>query len=201
MERYFYHGRESYFGLHGYNISVMINILQNDGLKIRNEVRDYQDSEYAHVCLYKKNEGYDYTEENALLKSARGGWIDGCFVFVLSPDVPAIKVKYNNGSVGFDENNNPITNLVDEWRSIGSISNEKIKGIAIPFDEINEYLNGEIDKDKGILKDKKLVIELLPKLINLAENMGLFIVNSNEKDFVDRLDNELNRSKKSNRNI
>lgn len=119
----------------------------------------------------------------------------------MSSDVPAIKVKYNNVSVGFDENNNPITNLVDEWRSIGSISNEKIKGIAIPFDKINEYLNDEIDADIEILKDKKMVIELLPKLISLVENIGVFIVNSNEKDFADRLDNELNNSKESNRNI
>lgn len=49
MERYFYHGREPNFGLYGYYICVMINILQNDGLKSRNELRNYQDSNYDHI--------------------------------------------------------------------------------------------------------------------------------------------------------
>lgn len=194
MERYFYHGMEPYYGCFGYSIGIMINILRNEGIRTRNNVMNHYNTKFEHVCLYKKNEEYDYIEEKAMLKSARNGWIDGCFVFIISPDILAKKVKQSS-TTEFDENNNPTTDLVDEWRSIGPIPNTKIEGIALPFVAINEYLNSK-DNDEEILEDKKQLIELLPKLKSLAESMGIFIVDSGEKNFTDKLDEQLNYKKK-----
>ena len=102
MERYFYHGLEFYMGDIGGAADTMIKIL-NEGLITRNKARQHDDSNFDHVCLYKKNEEYDYEGENMVINSALGGWIYHGFVFVLNPDIDARKAI-----VGKE------TNLVDE---------------------------------------------------------------------------------------
>ena len=57
----------------------------------------------TYVCIEKNND-YNYDEEDALLNSARGGWIDNCFVFIINPEIEAKKSTKEE------------TNLVDEWR-------------------------------------------------------------------------------------
>ena len=197
MERFFYHGMEACYGLYSYHINIMINVLEKEGLRTRNDVREHNNEKFEHVCLYKKNEEYDYSQDNFFLKSARGAWIDHGFVYVVSPDILAEKVQYSPRT-GFVGNGIITTDLVDEWRSVGPIPNTKIEGIALPFDAIKEYLNEDINSnDKEILEDKKQLIELLLKLKSLAESMGIFIVDSDEKDFTDKLDEQLNKKRKN----
>lgn len=172
MDRYYYHGVSDL--MDEVSIDIMINIISSGGLKTRNSVRELGD-DYNHVCLYKKNDEYDY-EDN--LKSARSGWIDHCFFFIISPDILTYKSSY-----GTD------TNLVDEWRSIGDIPLDKIVGIAIPFDGIADF------KEKfPNLYDS--FDEKLSRLISIAEANGWIIENSDEEDLCDRLDMELNGMKK-----
>lgn len=77
MAKYFYHGIEGVSGSFSETLNIILNIL-NEGLKTRNDKLDKNDSEYDkynHVCLYKKNDDYDYSAPDAFLCSARGGWI------------------------------------------------------------------------------------------------------------------------------
>lgn len=187
MERYFYHGIGDYVDTT--MIDKMLEIIDSGGLKSRSVIRGFSD-EYNHVCLYKKNEDYDYSDINALIHSARGGWIDHCFGFIISPDVSAKKVKTSNWG-GFEELGALGTDLVDEWRSDGDISLDKIVGIMLPFDsisdckrEFSDFLTDDFDTK-------------LFDLVNSANNLGLMVINSDEVDFCDKLDEQLNTSKKS----
>ena len=90
MDRYFYHGIEAYPGVMGWAVQLMIKIL-NEGIIVRNQARNFNDDRFNHVCLYRKNEEYDYEGKEGSLNSARDGWIDDCFVFVVSPEIEARK--------------------------------------------------------------------------------------------------------------
>ena len=190
MKRYYYHGI-------GDNLSClwqMVKIINSGELKTRSIIRDTKDEKYNHICLYKKNEEYNYDEEKEiLLKSARGGWIDNCWFFIISPDISAKKVKQSN-QTGFDEFGNPTTNLIDEWRSEGNIPLDKIIGIGIPFDYIAQE-----EKETDFVEDIeynyhsfKEYYQTLKLLIELAHNFNWIIVNSEEKDVCDKLDAQLN---------
>lgn len=182
MERYFYHGIEPYYGCFGEILETMYKILQ-EGLKTRKEVRNYDDEEFSHICLYKKNEEIDYTDEKNMIKSAASGWINNCCVFIIDKDVEAEKTGNNK------------TDLIDEWRSKGDISPSKIKGIALPFETIKEYLEEEID-DEEIIKDQEKVRKMLPIITEHVLNNNLLIMDSEVPNFTDELDESLNSMKK-----
>ncbi len=193
MERYFYHGI-------GDDIAClwkMLEIINSGGLKTRSQAGNYDDQKYNHVCLYKKNEEFDYNGKEMILSSARAGWIDKCWFFIISPDVPAKKVSVSN-ETGFDEFGNPTSNLVDEWRSESDIPLDKIVGIGIPFDYIaqeEKEFGFAIDMDSQEHSFKEYY-QLLKSLLEYANNFNWIVVNSEEKDICDKLDEQLN-----NRNI
>lgn len=169
----------------------MIDIIKSGGLRSRNEVeKKYGDLKYNHVCLYKKNEEYDYSNPKAEFESARYCWIDNCMVFIVSPHIEAEKVKTVEQNIGFEEDGTPFTYLVDEWRSNGNIPNSKIVGIALPLKGISQYLSNDIG-----LERKTRFKELFDILISLCKEYGFIIRNSEEKDFTDKMDDELNQYK------
>lgn len=187
MERYYYHGIECYPGTLGV-IVERINQILDEGLKNRNEVRDYEDDRYNHVCLYKKNESVDYDNKIEYIKTARAGWIDSQFVIIVSPNIKASKVNVST-STGFD-NDSPYTDLVDEWRSEGDIKPEDIVGVALPLNYINEYISNNKAIDQEDIN--KLKEELL-KLKSKISEKGLILTGSEIKNFTDELDNSLNK--------
>lgn len=187
MERYYYHGIECYPGTLGV-IVERINQILDEGLKNRNEVRDYEDDRYNHVCLYKKNESVDYDNEIEYIKTARAGWIDSQFVIIVSPNIKASKVNVSI-STGFD-NDSPYTDLVDEWRSEGDIKPEDIVGVALPLNYINEYISNNKAIDQEDINKLK---EELPKLKSKISEKGLILTGSEIKNFTDELDNSLNK--------
>ena len=176
MNSYFYHGIEFYPGIVGNAMKLMFKIL-DEGLILRSQVRGLTDSNMNHICLYRKNYDYDYSDDSSLIHSARGGWIDSQFVFIINPDIDAKKVELGSE-----------TDLVDEWRSFENILPTNFVGIALPFDSIQEYLNEKNNIDE---EDKIMVKNYLTLLINKAKSMGLIIVNSNQKSFTDELDKNL----------
>ncbi len=180
MSGYYYHGFEPYSGIIGRSMQLMFKIL-SEGIKVRNQVSNRYDDKYNHVCLYKKNDEYDYDEKDAIYKSARGGWIDKCFVIVINPDIDAYKVP-----VGVD------TDLVDEWRCDHNIPPSEFVGIALPLSEIETYLieNDEYDKE-----DREILKEYYPKVLDLAKILGLTVYDSEQKDFTDIIDFELSKNK------
>lgn len=180
MNKYYYHGIEPYHGCMGDAAEVVVKVLQ-EGLINRSSISGFSDDNYNHVCLYKKNDNYDYTAPDAILNSARGGWIDSGFVFVISPDIEAKKASSN------------VTDLVDEWRSLGNIPPTKIVGLALPYDLIKEYLNEEFFNDETEL-DKQRLKKFLVIIENIAFDRGIFITNSEILGFTDILDFELSNS-------
>ena len=171
MNKFFYHGFEFYPETIIKSLKKMINIL-DEGLVTRNTIRNLSDNKYNHVCLYRKNDEYDYEQKDALLKSARGGWIDNSFVIIINPSINAKKI---------DED----TNLIDEWRSNGNISSKDIVGIALPYNTLNDYLNSNINENKEEIN------QFLKLLHEKATKMNLMIENSDKKNFTDLLDSTL----------
>lgn len=194
MERYYYHGIGDDLAC----LWKMIKIINSGELKTRSEIMGDNDEKYNHVCLYKKNEEYNYDgKEEILLQSARSGWIDNCWFFIISPDIFAEKVKKTD-MTGFDEFGNPTTNLVDEWRSEGNIPLDKIVGIGIPFDTIMKTAKEEsfvYDMDYE-MRSFKEYYQSLKTLIDLAHSFNWVVVNSEEKDVCDKLDEQLNNHNK-----
>ena len=181
MSGYYYHGVESYYGTLGYAASIIVKMLE-EGILIRSEARGFEDEELDHVCLYKKNEEYDYNNPDASIESARGGWIDGQFVLIINPEIKARKATSNE------------TNLVDEWRCDSNIPPTDIVGIALPFKYIEEYLEEE-SLDEYEAKDHELLITSVKRIREIAKVLNIEIYDSEEKDFTDKLDHDLSKQK------
>ena len=183
MKRYFYHGIENYPLCYGSILKKVVSILEK-GLIVRNKVNNYNKDELNHVCLYRKNEEYDYEKDEYLINSARGNWIDGGFVFILNPNLNAIKTEIGEK-----------TNLVDEWRYFDNIPISEFRGIALPFSSIREYLNTQHKKEnEEDYKEWKLFLEYYPKMLELISKLNLKKYDSEKPDFTNEIDNELDKS-------
>lgn len=190
MERYFYHGLGDWFI--DEVLDRVIDILKSGAIKTRDEVHDWNDEQYRHICLYRKNDDYEYNEDS-IISSARGGWIDHCPFFIISPDINAEKVTLGNTTEVID--GKEYTNIPDEWRTRENIPFDKIVGIALPFDGLKEERNRWPDSVSDDFNDK------LKWIIDFANEKGWMIENSDEKGLCDRLDQELNEKKLMDRNI
>ena len=179
MEGYFYHGIEPYYGAYSYGLETMYKILQ-EGLKTRKEIHNHHDEELNHVCLYKKDQELDY--KKYYYKSARAGWIDKCFVLILSPEVEAVKASHEN------------TDLLDEWRSKGNIPPSMIKGIALPMKTIKDYLEKQTS-DEEIINDQNQTKKYISLITKFAINNNLIIMDSDMPNFTDELDESLKQNK------
>ena len=175
MSECYYHGLEIVAGSYGTAIKNMMKIIE-EGLKTRNEIRKFNDTNFNHICLYKKNNEYDYHEELSFLHSARGGWIDHCCVFIIHPDICARKAIE-----GVE------TNLVDEWRCYDDIPTSKFVGIALPFQSFNEYLDSPNNSEEERV-EKETIRKDLSSLLSKAMELDLEIVNSDQEDFTDKFD-------------
>lgn len=179
MERYFYHGVGK--EINRDTLDVMLTIIDTGIIKSRSAV-GYSGDEYEHVCLYRKNDDYNYVGNENMI-TAYDGWINHAFCFIISPNVVAEKTNCYHSLE--DESDAGFTDLLDEWRSDGDISLDKVVGIGLPLDEIEELrdtADSVIDEE---FDDK------LSEILMFAESMGWRIVNSNSANFADRLDDEL----------
>lgn len=185
MNECFYHGIEYYPGAVSFVLQRMETIL-NEGLITRNKAREYNDEKYEHVCLYRRNPDFDYSSQDMIINSARFGWIDRQFVFVINPDIDAKKAI-----TGVE------TNLVDEWRSNSDILPSDIIGIALPFETIKEYLNSPIfiEQDEGM--SKEAIMEKMSNLLKKATEMGIAVFDSDKPDFFDKCEEMKNKRTKS----
>ena len=180
MEGYFYHGIEAYDGSFGSSTETMFKIL-NEGLKTRKEIHNHYDENFNHVCLYKKDKDLDYSDQRYFFKSARSGWIDHCFVFIISPDLEVVKATHEE------------TDLLDEWRSIGNIPQSKIKGIALPMEAIKEYLD-EQSTDEEIKNDQEKLKKYIKILTDYTMENDLLLLDSDMPNFTDELDSTLKQN-------
>lgn len=180
MNSYFYHGIESYHGCMGEAAQLMIKIL-NEGIIYRNQARKHNDDEFNHICLYRKNNEYNYDESATLIHSARGGWINHSFVFIINPQIEARKATREE------------TDLIDEWRCYNNITPDNIVGIALPFKIIEKYLNEQFEEEK---EDRELLKEALTKIMEITKQLNLPTYDSDKENFTDELDSTLKQFKR-----
>lgn len=184
MRHYFYHGFDPGY-IDKETVEHMLDIINSGGIKTRKNIIGHQDESFNHVCLYRKNDNYDYTSEKMFLESARAGWIDNCMVFVISDDIDA---KYLPPNTEIEGMGLP-TNLVDEWRYFDDIPLDKIIGLALPLDSFKSTLEGE----DTILKPEEIeeLRKSLKELKRVCDKLGLKVFNSEKKNFTDLLDSKL----------
>lgn len=180
MEKYYYHGFEFYPGALNDAICKMLSIL-DEGLKTRNEIRDYQDSSYQHICLYKKNDSYNYHDELAFLHSARGGWIDHCFVVIIDSGIDAYQAR-----LGID------TDLVDEWRCDEDIDPSHFVGVGLPIKTIQDYLNSFSSLEEERI-DQEQARKSFCTLCEKIDSCHIPLVDSDQEFFTDEFDSSTDR--------
>ena len=180
MSSYFYHGIECYYGAVGYAAKLVIKILE-EGILMRNVVHQFGDANLNHVCLYKKNDDYDYDSPDSLINSARGGWINHGFVFIINPQIEARKTTREE------------SNLVDEWRCYNNISPDDIVGIALPNEAIKEYLNEDLEDER---EDRELLKESLKRIMEITKQLNIPIYDSDKENFTDEIDSTLRHFKR-----
>ena len=173
MSKYFYHGIEFYPGVVGSAAEIMLRIL-NEGILTRNRAHRYNDSNLEHVCLYQRNDEYDYEGVDSCLNSARGAWMDHNFFFVINPNINARKAILGEE-----------TDLVDEWRYDGNISPDDIVGIALPYKNIEYYLNEDYEED---IEDKKLFRSSFSEIMKIVEERHLQVFDSDQDGITDIID-------------
>lgn len=183
MNRLFYHGFE-FVGYLSEGVKQVIDIINSGGIKKRNESRENDDNLLSHICLYRKNMNFDYDSPDYSFQSARAGWIDNCMVFVISDDIQATYIPPNTELEGFGLK----TDLVDEWRCLENIPLNKIIGIALPLNSIQDTLKG-----KNPFADENEIDRLKETMIELKEicaKHGLKTFNSEIKNFTDKIDEQ-----------
>ena len=162
--KYFYHGFDFNIGYE--SIMFLRDFLRSGKIACR----------LGRICLYQKNDDFDYTNKDLFMKSARSGWIDGCVVFVISPEIDATKFEYEDS-------------LVDEWRTYEDIDFSKVVGICIPSNFFK--CSKKYEKPEDILNAKKAEKEIK----KIIKSYKWFVVNSKSDNFTDKLDESLNKDK------
>lgn len=162
--KYFYHGYDFCCGIE--SIEFLYKFLLSGKIKTR----------LGSICLYQKNDNFDYTNKGLYEKSSRSGWIDSCVVFVIKPSIDAYKFEYDDS-------------LVDEWRTCKDIDFSDVVGICFPtnFFECSPKYESALDIEKGI--------ELHEKIDEIIDSYGWFVGNSSIDNFTDKLDEKLNNNK------
>ena len=183
MERYYYHGIESYLDEEASMLETMLTIIKSGAIKTFNNLNGTNSEGMNHICLFKKNDSFDYEHREPYPMgpmSSLDAWIGNGVVFVISPDIDAYQAKYTSNY----RREEGTTNIIDEWRTNSDIPLEKIVGIALPLDTIKEEM--ETSKVWG---------EKLNQLLEIAKQYGWFIVNSEDVAFTDKLDSQLSNKK------
>lgn len=183
MERYYYHGIETFLDDEASCLEMMIDIIKSGAIKTFNNVNGTNSEGMNHICLYKKNDSFDYEHREPIPMgpmSALDAWIGSGVVFVISPDINAYQAKYTPEYKRHEGG----TNIIDEWRTDEDIPLEKIVGLALPLDTIRQEM-----------QDNKVWGEKLNQLLEIAKQYGWFVVNSEDVAFTDKLDNDLKNKK------
>lgn len=189
MERYYYHGIESFLDEDASVLDLFLNIIKSGAIKTRTSLDDNNALKMNHICLYRKNEDVDYKERQPYPigpMSALDAWINNGLVFVISPDINAYKPIYKE-DYKREENE---TNIIDEWRTNENIPIEKIVGIALPLQTIENEIKDNPDIGK-------VWYEKLNQVLAIAKEYNWFVVSSEEKDFTDQLDDNLKQKQQT----
>lgn len=192
MERIFYHG--IFPNIPCISITKMIEIIQSGAIKSRRlqgvtSKFGYNGDDYISICSKEDEKEYFKYPINAYDTYILNG-----FCFIISDDIPAIKVRYTEVYNDFDfetiielmseKPEQRYSDMFDEWQVKDEISLNQIIGIGIPYDEVSK-LNGEF----------KIELDIL---INIATSMGWDIVNTSDAKDLDDYERRILNDEKIN---
>ncbi len=180
MSKYFYHGVTGSF----VSIPLVLEILKTGGLKCKSlfgkEPRGYNGLNYVSVC--KKYPPEDY--KSTTMDNAFYTFVQDNFCFIISNEIDAIKttpagkIKWNLYSDSMlTDKRNRISDMFDEWQVYKEIPLSAIIGIAIPVQCLAPTLK-DFPSDCNTIKSFR-------KLLELANELGLDIVDTNQRGFVE----------------
>ncbi len=190
MERIFYHGifwkgaSKAFNSCETKALEIMLEIIETGGLKSRRlqgvtSAYGFNGDDYISICSKEDEQAYSKYPINAFY-----GYIQNNFCFIISDDIPAIRVRYNEVNSYLDFMvisdlmrkcpEQRFSDMFDEWQVKDEISLRHIIGIGIPFDKVDD-----------MVKTNKNYQMKLSQLINLAEQIGLDIVNTSDAKEID----------------
>lgn len=185
MSKYYYHGLSGAFLV----ISTMLKILQTGGLKSRRLLGEgengYNGLDYVSVCKKYSQQDYKDTE----MDNAFYTFVQNSFCFIISDRVEAIKtkpagsIKWDNYSdVLLSDKRERISDMFDEWQVYHEIPLSMIVGIGIPVLFITSILSTLPSDCESIRKFRQIM--------EIAEILGLDIIDTNQSGFVEEYERE-----------
>lgn len=186
--------------IYDYAIDTMKKIIKTGGLKSRRlqgktSAYGFNGDDYISICS-KENE----QEYSKYPISAYYTYINKNFCFILNDDIDSIKIRYNevNNCLDFEVISEIMhhfptqrfSNMFDEWQVKDKIDLCHFIAIGIPFDKLSNP--GTIGKNCR---------EKLSQLINLAEKLGLDIVNTSDIKQIDNYEKKVLSLERTKRKI
>ena len=162
----------------------MLQVLQTGGLKCKRllgqEEHGFNGLDYISVCKKYAEEDYQNTDMNNAFYSC----VQGNFCFIVSERVDAIKTHSSGQIKWYDysdslltDKRNRISDMFDEWQVYKEIPLSAIIGIGIPVQCLAPTLK-DFPSDCNTIKSFR-------KLLELANELGLDIVDTNQRGFVE----------------
>ena len=186
MSKFYYHGVQG-------NEYDMLKILKDGEIKsLRLQGSRYYTglNGLDYVCICNKLSD-SYYEDSEGYEKAFDVFIKNCFSFIISDNIDVIKcnvmkklsyLQYRNSLDDLDINLDiglHITDMIDEYRVKDKIPKDKIIGICIPFDKLEDY-------------DMSIVY----KIIELARKRGYDVIDSSKNGFIEEYENNKSLTKK-----
>lgn len=178
---YFYHGIVS----REHTLDKMLGVLTTGGIKCKRLLNmvnaGCNGEDYVSVCKKYPEKFYreEETSTGCLKEELSGfyGYVFNHFCFIISDAIPAVKVGLMDiPQNSLDTNSNmKLSDMFDEWQVESEIPLSNIVGIGIPLRILND------NSTKIQLSD----YDKIRKIVDIAENLGLDIVDSSDPHFVE----------------
>ena len=162
---YFFHGTGEYLED---ALTKMIEIIKSGGIKSKNKRQATQRTLYNgddFISVSRRDEEFDY-ENGSMLDTSFSGWIYGTPVFIISPDIEAVHAKKVPLDYKYDPSKERVSQFVDEWHVADEIPLDKIVGIALPFQYVDQ---------------NPLLLSMIRTILEYAKVYGWKVYNSDEK--------------------
>ncbi len=181
MSRYYYHGIK-----HGSVLDKTLDIFQSGKIKCIPTVnkRGFNGNDFVSVCKKEIEEEYFRHSNNGFYNYVQNG-----ICFIISDEIAAIKPeiienadKWNRFELIGYMNSKPgmrFSDMFDEWQVKSHIPLSAILAIGIPIKYLEELMD---EKEEGFQKVRKI--------ISLALELGLDIVDSSVSNFVEEYENQ-----------
>lgn len=192
MSKYYYHGIRN-----GLVLDKILNIFKDKGITSKRLQHNLCNSgfnglDYISICKKEEESLYHKFPNNAFYN-----YVQDHFCFILTDDLDVIKpeiipdakswnrfelINYFNSKPGMQ-----FSDMFDEWQVKDYIPLSKIIGIGIPVANLKSiFLTGTMYSSETSRES----LDILKKIIFLANELKLDIIDSSELDFVTKYENQ-----------